>query len=552
MRTITFLLHTLQPVLATSLQGDPNSDISYSYIPGSLIRGVLIGRYLQQHRIPLADDILDQSHPHYLKVQQLFFDGRTRYLNAYLFDFDQEMRVLPIPRSWFKEKGKQSDDPRGLNVYDFSYEKPSQDISLKSLDEKFCIVTDNEVKLYKEKRRINIHNKRDRRVGRGIEGRGAVFRYEAIDTGQTFQAVILCDEDDNADQILNLLEPDSQNKAKSQEIWLGGSQSAGYGRCRIEQERIQNLSTWHEIAAEPEDRSDSQQIRITLLSDLILRDCCGQNVAIPPTSSASDTKQQSANPITQLLEDLLAVKLQPKASYTSSLIVGGFNRKWGLPLPQTPALAAGSVFVFQVDHPLDPDHICALEAQGIGERRIDGFGRVAINWLRNYSKYNATLASSEIDQTKPKLEEESESSQRAKEMVKRLLEQQLEKKLLEVVDNIQFQPNKMRNSQLSRLIIVTREAFDAPDSSPVIKLLESLTKTASDQYKQTRVNGKSFDEKIRDWLNGKDAWISSQDLNVSVAGETISTELIDVLKLKYTLQLIMFVAKQASKRNRHE
>ena len=32
-----------QPLLLTSLQGDPNSSVSFSYIPGSVVRGALIG-----------------------------------------------------------------------------------------------------------------------------------------------------------------------------------------------------------------------------------------------------------------------------------------------------------------------------------------------------------------------------------------------------------------------------------------------------------------------------------------------------------------------------
>ena len=46
MKAITFSLTTQQPLLATSFQGDPNSDVSYSYIPGSMIRGAVIGRYM--------------------------------------------------------------------------------------------------------------------------------------------------------------------------------------------------------------------------------------------------------------------------------------------------------------------------------------------------------------------------------------------------------------------------------------------------------------------------------------------------------------------------
>lgn len=70
MKAITFLLHTTQPLLATSLQGDPNSDISFPYIPGSMIRGVLIGRYLQRHNLKSTDDILDESK--YPDIKRLF------------------------------------------------------------------------------------------------------------------------------------------------------------------------------------------------------------------------------------------------------------------------------------------------------------------------------------------------------------------------------------------------------------------------------------------------------------------------------------------------
>ena len=71
MKAITFLLHTKQPLLATSLQGDPNSDVSFSYIPGSMIRGVLIGRYLHCHGLQSTDEILDESK--FPDVKRLFF-----------------------------------------------------------------------------------------------------------------------------------------------------------------------------------------------------------------------------------------------------------------------------------------------------------------------------------------------------------------------------------------------------------------------------------------------------------------------------------------------
>lgn len=546
MKAITFLLHTQQPLLATSLQGDPNSDVSFSYIPGSMIRGMLIGRYLQRHGLHSTDDILDDSK--FPDVRRLFFDGSSRYLNAYLYTNNsnkEKKRTLPIPLSWFRRKVDDISKLEEITAFDFSYEQPEEDISPKSLDASFCTVDDKKVKLCQEKRRINIHNKRDRKRGRGIEGSGAVFRYETLDAGQTFQAVILFDEPDDAEKIKPLLEPN--------ELWLGGSQSAGYGHIKVD--RVEEPEIWHELGtelADPEERCDREILRITLLSDLILQDEWGQYVVIPPTDSGSNEISQAINPLTELLEKLLEVKLEPQSSYTSSLIVGGFNRKWGLPLPQVPALAAGSVFVFNHNGQLNPDRILHLENQGIGERRVDGFGRVAVNWLEDYPRFTASLLDSETDWTEPQLEPNSEDSQIAKQMAKRLLEQKLERLLLEKVNSTHLNPNKMTNSQLSRLMIVARQAIAEENQNPVLELLNNLPKNADTQFENTKVNGKAFKKQIGEWLDNPSNWLDLRNLDVRVASESVPPEQVDKLKLEYTLRLIMAVAKQATKESKNE
>jgi CRISPR-associated protein Csx10 len=542
MKAITFLLHTKQPILATSLQGDPNSDVSFSYIPGSMIRGVLIGRYLQDPGLRNTDDILDDSNSKFPHVKRLFFDGSTRYLNAYLYSNDKEKRTLPVPRSWLKKKGEEATDSKELNIYDFSCKQQSQDISYKSLNESFCTVDDEDVVLYNEKRRINIHNMRDRKKGRGTDNNGAVFRYEALDAEQTFQGVILCDNPDDVAKIKPLLE--------LKNIWLGGSQSAGYGHTEIS--HIEKQDIWHEVAIEPEYREERELLRLTLLSDLILRDRCGQYVAIPSMESSADDGDRKVDPLTQLLEQLLEVKLEPQSSFISSLVVGGFNRKWGLPLPQVPALAAGSVFVFKYQGELNIDRIRTLENQGIGERRVDGFGRLAVNWLEEKQKFTASLPNSDIDWTQPSLEPNTEDSQIAVKMAKRLLEQKLDSQLLDKVDRWKLEPNKLSNSQLSRLIIVTRQALTEERKNPVIALLENLPKNAKSQFEDTRINGKSFNKQIREWLNGQDSWLDSHHLEVNVAGEPVRSNLVEKLKLEYTLRLIMAVAKKATKENQDE
>jgi CRISPR-associated protein Csx10 len=129
MKAITFVLETQQPVLATSFQGDPNSDVSYPFIPGSMIRGALIGRYLQRYGLQDGDILTDET------VRRLFFDGKTRYLNAYIYQ--EQQRTLPLPHSWKKEKNDELSKNKSVKFYDFSVEEDDELESPKPVGEYF-------------------------------------------------------------------------------------------------------------------------------------------------------------------------------------------------------------------------------------------------------------------------------------------------------------------------------------------------------------------------------------------------------------------------------
>lgn len=542
MKVIAFILETQQPILATSFQGNPNSDVSFAYIPGSMIRGALIRRYLKRHP-ELSKDILSNMDMN-KEVKRLFFDGNIRYLNAYLFCSKQKKRTLPLPLAWYRNKDEELllSQELALDVYDLSQYEPEQ-VSLKSLSERFCTVNERQVVLYRDKRRINIHTARDRTKGRSSptkrdpvtnqvlqEGEGAIFRYEALDVKQTFQGVILC-KDDDADTIEDLLKP--------ADIWLGGSRSAGYGHTKIQiisPDKPQKLEDWNEIDIKPENRVNRQRLKITLLSDTIIRGRCGQFSASPCL-------------VQQAIEDRLQVQL-PAASnvFISSTAVGGFNQKWGLPLPQVPALSAGSVFVF--DTQLTVEQIKIIEREGIGDRCIEGFGRIAVNWLGEYREFSARPPE-KIKAIETQLDEKS--YELAGQIAENILRQKLEQFLVERVSDINIQ-GKITNSQLSRLEIVARKGLTNPPSFlPIIELLSSLTSNANEQYKNTKVSGnKSLEQQLKDWLikpiGNTDSWLKNpQDLEVNIGGITRKVEPDSNLFREYTLRLIMAVAKKAKK-----
>lgn len=549
MEVITFSLHTQQPLLATSFQGDPNSDVSYSYIPGSMTRGALIGRYMKQNGLSELDLNND-------KVKRLFFDeNSTQYLNAYLLS-NEGKRTLPIPYSWFKEKGEElNDDSQQINVYDFGIEREDNLASPKFINEGFWVQERGSINFYKEKRRINIHNRRDRKQGRStqikrniktnqIEGEGEIFRYEAIDSGQTFQAVIICSDEADAQTLIDLLK-------KSKDIWLGGSQSAGYGHNTIS--NIKHCDAWSEVNISTADRIDRDNFTITLLSDLILRDEWGQYAIIPPSQ-----RRQNFTPLTKEIEKILGVELKPLRSYTSSTLIGGFNRKWGLPLPQVPALAAGSVFVFEgID--ITSEQIQQIESRGIGERRNEGFGRVAINWL-DKSDFLVRLPNKNINLKRPQLEQDNSYSHNlAAQMAERLLHHKIEQALQRFVSRKKIEGN-ITNSQLSRLEIVARQGLSTGNCELVLSLLNHLPSNAKSQFERAKIEPNdanySFRQQLNEWLNNPNFWSwvnNKQELTVNVANKErcIIDEFATKNKLaeKYTLRLIIALAKKAIKEN---
>src|SRR5947209_11392063 len=109
MKVIKYNVELLEPTLVTSVQGDPNSAVAFDYLPGSVLRGILIGKYLNnkyvdRKKVDAANDDL----------QRLFFNGTTRYLNAYPLDAYGDPG-LPVPISW-----QQAKDDKDGPIFDFA------------------------------------------------------------------------------------------------------------------------------------------------------------------------------------------------------------------------------------------------------------------------------------------------------------------------------------------------------------------------------------------------------------------------------------------------
>ncbi len=535
MKALPYRVTLREPLLATRIAGDPNSAVSYPYVPGSMVRGAIVAAY-KRHQGSAAIDVGRDD------VRRLFFDARTRYLNAYPVDA-KGTRLLPTPRSLFTVKGET--DP----LYDFALEvveevndQPAQFAAVAGESRPFCAINGDEIVFNAPQRRINVHTSRDRALGRATRKSGAVFQYDALEEGQTFAGWVLVDNDEDSALLVTLLQGIQR---------LGGSSNSGYGRVAVETGNPIERSSWREIPGLPGDIQPDQPFIVTLLSDTVIRH--------PETG-------QHTWDICPVLQAALGVDIeyvQPADEEEQRGVwrleeVGGFNRAWGLPLPQAQAIAAGSVFVLRSRSAVSAATIIELEWRGIGERRAEGFGRIAFNWQQA-----AQLR--QIEPSQPPRQMISEplpdgpARQVAEQMALRMLRRKLDAKLRQRVADLRVEGQTVSNAQLSRLRIILRETLASGDIARLQRYVKENIENrrpVRDQFNQTRIGHQRLSQWLEDQLaNPESIWAEIGAVNLSKqigANVVASTQGNDTLAREYTIRYIDGVLARLAKEQRRE
>lgn len=423
MKVLSYQVVLDEPVLASSLDGDPNDAESYPYLPGSLLRGALIRRYRQtpNTRLDATDD----------DFRRLFLDSTCRFLNAYpMLD---GYRSLPVPRSWHLKKADEVETDR--TIQDFAVDEPQDNEQYRLLPRPFCWLDANaeQVMVLAPDKQFQVHTQRNAKKGRATEDEGAVFRYAALAEGQRFAAAILCDHDADAATLQALL---------SDELLLGGSRTGGYGRARIENVYEEDMN-WREAGMAYEGELDDGILTITLLSPALLRANHGCHAVSPQVlTEALDACLKSSG----------ITLPEPHKAFLAAEPVGGFNRTWNLPLTQALACVAGSVLVY-LNTRLSDTARQQLENHGIGERRAEGFGRVAVNWA-GQEQWTIRIPIPPVN-----IESEQPLSDAGRRLIKTMQQRRLRRKLDEQVlirsqrlinNNIKL-PHKPDKTQIARL-----------------------------------------------------------------------------------------------------
>jgi CRISPR-associated protein Csx10 len=511
MKTLYYHLRLLQPALVTALEGDPNSAVAFDYIPGSVIRGMIIGLFTRQNGMQELD-ASDSA------TRRVFFSNDVQYLNAY--PVVSGTRTLPVPKSWHVQKGESAP------IYDFAWEVNHPD-NPKGVGG-FAVADIDVVTKAVEERFIAVHTQRDRQKGRSVQGSGAVYRYDSLAAGQTLAGAILCESDTDAEWLNQLI-------YDGLEAQLGGARSAGYGRVRFEQVAI--FGDWSEKASH---FKDGDPLVVILLSDTILRNPSGEYE--PNVSTLCST-------LARRLNIDLAFLGEVNQAYLETTLVGGFNRKWGLPLPQTAALRMGSTVVF-TGHSLTQAHVNTLTRWGIGERRTEGFGRVGVNI---YDRPHYKLP--EVEEHTPNSTEQQPieiythlPAPLAYRKLLQILDKTITEKANELSQNIQSPP---RSSQINALRSVVQNVLrgNSVNTRTLTDALNYIDERGATrrQFDKAHINGQKFTHWMGKTINGADDWNRLKS-DASVASLiTASTRDEDTLRTQYNLLLIDAVLARAAK-----
>lgn len=541
MDVIAYTITLTEPVLATSLLGDPNSTESYPYIPGSTLRGLFAGRFRQSAHG--KDDAL---------FKQIFLSGHVRFLNAYPV-VPTGKRCLPTPRALYQKKQDHGAVTPVL-LWNRAMNSKERSGRWSMVKQPFCHDAQMQLQLVTPEQSIAVHVQRDRMKGRAwlqrhannTEDRyGTVFRYEALTAGQQFMAYILIDPavdavghleqgavahdldqvpTDQATASEQLAEETTDSDHFAEETadavsaklfaqsmlrvllqaptgLIGRSRSAGYGRVQLLEQRL--TEPWREAPGMANPAGTLWTM--TLLSPAILR-----------TTFGEDVQQLDDATLSAYLG--CTVQIEHAQTFTSIDMVGGFNRHWKLPLPQRRALRMGSVISFEVLN--GTPNVAALEAQGIGDRREDGFGRIVFNWLTDAEYQTSAKQVPSANQSDPAkrvhpdtpttiieaLALPSHLHALTKRTINRLDDLHIDAAIVRFVqryvwDQVHPDPKQDQmptNSQLSRLQTLVRQAAATGDTGSVRNAFLAFRNTARFAFERARLAGDKG--ALADWI----------------------------------------------------
>lgn len=333
-------------------QTEPSKD----YIPGSTIRGAVIGELVRK-------DMFNEKRREILSQIEFYNAYPYRHGSLYM-PTPQHLRM--DKHKWREKKIDMDTVNKGeirtiplANLLDDDLKKDRN-----PLEYRFVAIKGSYLVGTKVVKEYRLHHNTSRRLEQ--EERENLFRYQAIAAGQLFRALIRFDQ-----SLENCIRSVLQQTST---FYLGGAKGSGYGLCYM-QTIGGPLSDYKEAKRlvglyDTSDLQPTGQLIITCLSDCLCRNEYGQPVNYIPENHIKEICGQN-------------VKLRKQ--FIQAGMTEGYNRTWEARYPKEATLKAGSVLVYDFEKEQGPENMVnitrALESQLIGHRTQDGFGWIGVNIL---------------------------------------------------------------------------------------------------------------------------------------------------------------------------
>ena len=344
MDRIKIYIKTLSPVVMSSMSNTTIMTETHSAFSGSIIRGVLASRYVENKK--LGDKAFQDK-----DFLQIFYGG-LKFLPANPEVDGKRSIVTPQSLQAGKKGTPDENDVRDLLL-------PTQNLTGYKTLKDYCILEGNDLIRVKVKKNISMHMSRsgegERLAGRSING--GIYNYESIDAGQTFQGEILGDK-----KLLEKLIAGLKLKGGKLNANIGRSRFTQYGKCLVTFGNIEKT-----CAQSPKPYA------LRLATPLIPAD----DIFI----SAEKVLQEE---VVNVLNNLCGTKFTLGKIFASSVEVENFVVTWGMKRPRVMALAAGTVFELLGDN--FPDDIGDIFYNGFGSRTEEGFGQLRFWQPKNFTK----------------------------------------------------------------------------------------------------------------------------------------------------------------------
>lgn len=430
LKQLQYTIELLSPVLITSTVGDENIQMSEDYLSGSSLLGMFAGEYLRRTNDP--EHTREQPGDRFKKW---FLSDALRFLNGYRLN-PTGQRSLPLPLSLQHSKDHIM-EPNKAPFYEGLFsEKDDQAKEDKPKGDKypggFYVVHDTGLETVPVGSAFSFHHQRDDQlVGRSEAG--IIFNYEYLLPYQKFKALIVGEEEE-------LKEFLKQFKEKKFIARLGRSKNTQYGRVEINFENAQlqevnelALTLYGQVESENGEqdaetgqvkRSDLPPRTISLIPDgegpgYFTLTCLSHTILLNQHGfSRVDEKTLQTN-LAQALQTLLHSLLQDQSlslkpgdlkiekCFARPVGLENYIAVWKARKPSVAAFQMGSCFKIQINSSIDkavldklPRALEVLEKEGLGIRRNEGFGRVAVNWQQKPADENGYFRNVTADRRK--------------------------------------------------------------------------------------------------------------------------------------------------------